>query len=777
MDKDFLNRLLQTFKSEAAEYIQNISLAIADAGTETPENFELKIEEVYRQAHSLKGAARAVGLQDIESACQNMENVFSAVKRREKNLTRGIVDVLLRMLDNLTNYLDTSNEKERLDVVLELDNDVDLLNEFLTSVAGMKVGEAEEAPPAPPQIVIAPAPNSRPAPVKEYDPVPAPDDHRSSREIHSLDGSTQFDVFRVPGSKLDSLFTQTQELLFSKLAFEAVRKEADETTNLISEFKKSASELEHLRIDLMTSDFAMTKADSALFELLYDKIEKTSSLLTELNSKMKRLSADTAANTGNLDTNLFRLMEDVKGILMTPFSNRLNTFPKMIREISRDLGKEVAFKMQGAEIEIDKRILDAIKDPLIHVLRNSIDHGIEKPITRRNLGKPEEGRLDLKISSGDGNIIQIVIEDDGQGIDPKKVKEAAVKRNIITEAEAAKLTSRQAIDLIFVSDVSTSPVITDLSGRGLGMAIVKEKLENLDGEILVETHIGTGTKITLSVPLYITTMRGIIVSASGRYFAIPTSKVERVVRVSDSEIKTVESKKTIIYNGQPISYIELYRILGLPAVDRSSEDELKTCLVFFSAGRLSAVSIERIVNETEILLKPFTLPIKKIRNLLGAAILGDGKLIPVINPQDLVMSIEKFSGAEVTPGVQAIRKAGKNILVADDSLTSRMLIKDILETNGYLVRTAVDGLDALTLLKTASFDLLVSDVEMPRMSGFELTAEIRRDAKLANLPVILVTGLSRREDRERGIDAGANAYIVKGSFEQSNLLETISRMI
>lgn len=694
---------------------------------------------------------------------------------------KTVNSTLLKMFDSLSDYLSATNEKQRLEVVIELDEDAEKLTAFLHTVDTPIT--PSDFPFIQPRIPEEEAAETVPAFTDLTSEGGIPDGIAQKEEIiqeretlAEVPPPSQLDVFRVPGSRLDMLFSQIQELIFSKLAFESINKEIGEASELLHELKKNSIELGKLKSDLAAPDVVSAVDTPELTDTIYGRLEQTVSMLTELGRQIKQISGEASTNTNKLSGDLFRLMEDVKEILLTPFSNRLNVFPKMIRDISRDLGKEISFRMTGTELEIDKRILDEIKDPLVHLLRNSIDHGIESPETRAAAGKPREGKVELIISSGEGNTVQISVRDDGQGIDHEKVKNAAIKRNLLSREAASKLNRRQALDLIFASDVSTAQVITDLSGRGLGMAIVKEKVENLDGEIIVDTTVGNGTTITLSLPVYVSTLRGIIVSASGREFAIPTSKVERVMRINPEEIKTVENRETIIFNGLPIAYTELSRLLELP-FNNQSDGKYKTCLVFSSAGRLSAVGIEKILDETEILLKPFAPPVKKIKNLLGTAVLGNGKLVPVINPQDIGISMEKSGGILKTYSSPDVRRREKNVLVADDSLTSRMLLKDILETNGYVVRTAVDGAEALSILRGSNFDLVVSDVEMPRMSGFALTSEIRKDPRLTSLPVILVTSLSRKEDREKGIDCGASAYIVKGSFEQSNLLDTITRLI
>jgi two-component system chemotaxis sensor kinase CheA len=381
------------------------------------------------------------------------------------------------------------------------------------------------------------------------------------------------------------------------------------------------------------------------------------------------------------------------------------------------------------------------------------------------------------VSHMDGNKIDILLSDDGIGMDMQALKDASIKRGIISSEDAAKLTDKDMPAIVFQSGVSTSPIITDLSGRGLGLAIVREKIEKLGGQIMLETHRHTGTSFRMTLPLTLITFRGLFVSVAEREFIIPTTNVEKVVRVKRDEIKTVENRDTLSLNGMTISLLRLADVLEL--TEKNGDRPMMTVLVLESQGKRIGFIANKVLNEQEFLIKSLSQPLARIRNIAGATILGSGKVSPVLNISDLMKSAAKAAVSGPKPG-RAEAKGEviqKSVLVVEDSITSRMLLKNILETSGYLVVTAVDGIDAMTLLKTEKFDAVVSDVDMPRMNGFNLTEKIRGDKKLAELPVVLVTALESREDRERGIDVGANAYIVKSSFDQSNLLEVIRRLI
>jgi two-component system chemotaxis sensor kinase CheA len=329
---------------------------------------------------------------------------------------------------------------------------------------------------------------------------------------------------------------------------------------------------------------------------------------------------------------------------------------------------------------------------------------------------------------------------------------------------------------MFLSGVSTSPIITEISGRGLGLAIVREKAEKLGGRVAVQTQAGQGTTLQILLPLTLATFRGTLVQAAGQAFVIPTTNIERVGRVRVAEIKTVENNETIALDGRAVALVRLANVLELPA-GAATEDEpvWLTFVVVTSGEKRIAFGVEAVLGAQEVLVKTLRKPLVRVRNIVGATVLGSGAAVLILNVADLLLSAVKVRPVAKSMPARVLER--KALLVVEDSITSRMLLKNILESAGYRVRTAVDGLDALSLLKTEPFDGVVSDVEMPRLNGFSLTEKIRADRKLAELPVVLVTALGTQEDRERGVDVGANAYIVKRSFDQSNLLEALRRLV
>jgi two-component system, chemotaxis family, sensor kinase CheA len=465
---------------------------------------------------------------------------------------------------------------------------------------------------------------------------------------------------------------------------------------------------------------------------------------------------------------------------MQPFSSLLEVFPKLARDLARARGKEVEVVIHRGDIEIDRQILEEMKEPLIHIVRNCIDHGIEAPQERERKRKPRRGTVTVAISQKNGSEVELLVSDDGTGIDATRVKSAAQKLGLIAQGEPDRLNAQEALSLIFQSGVSTSPTITDISGRGLGLAIVREKAEKLGGVISVDTSPDVGTTFRIVLPLTLAAFRGVLVQVAEHLFVLPLTQVERVMRVNKAEITTVESRETLQLNGQVVSLVRLEDALGLPGKNATdaSVDNIPV-VVLAAAEKRIAFAVGAVLGEQEVLVKRLGPQLSRVRNIAGATVLGTGQVVPVLNVPDVLKSAVRASAAAASPGMTAVEREGagrKSVLIVEDSVTTRMLLKNLLETAGYRVRTAVDGVDGLAQLRSGAVDIVVSGVDMPRMNGFDLTAQIRGDKKFADVPVVLVTTLASPADRERGMQVGANAYLMKSGFDQSDLLAVIQRL-
>ncbi len=749
---EFAKRLLETFRVEADEHLKNITSGLIKLEKDPDLQIKVEIiETVFREAHSLKGAARAVNLTDIETICQSLESVFSVMKRREIHLVPFVFDILHQAVDIL-NELNLPFSKEAI-------ADKDKIAKIIAKIAGIEMGQAGLLNDIP-----------------ETPAIQADELARRQKPLPS-------DTIRISVEKMDTLLRQGEEMLSVKLMADQHLEDIAELIHMFEQWHKEWSKIYPTICDVRRLQERNDKQGKKgrtddkhnykvleFGDLMHDNMKALESKLT----KLRRTGDHHRYTTEEMVDNL---LDEMKKILVLPFSTLLEAFPKFVRDLSHDQSKDIDLAISGEEIEIDRRILEEMRVVFIHLLRNAIDHGIEKPEVRLRNKKSPRGKIKIMVSRMDGNKIDILLSDDGNGMDMQLLKDAAIKSGIISLEDAAKLTDQDMPAIVFLSGVSTSPIITDISGRGLGLAIVREKIEKLGGQIVLDTRRHTGTSFRMTLPPTLVTFRGLLVSAAEREFIIPTTNVERVVRVKRDEIKTVENRDTLSLNGFTIPLLRLVDILELTG--KNGDLPMMTVLVLESQGKRISFSVDEVLNEQEVLIKSLSQPLSRVRNIAGATILGSGKVAPVLNVSDLMKSAAKAAVYGPKPGMceakgEVIRNS---ILVVEDSITSRMLLKNILETSGYLVVTAVDGIDAMTLLKTEKFDIVISDVDMPRMNGFNLTEKIRGDKKLSELPVVLVTALESREDKEHGIDVGANAYIVKSSFDQSNLLEVIRRLI
>ena len=760
-DEDLLKKLLPMFKIEAQDHLRVISSGLIRIEKSEPENQAEIIETIYRESHSLKGAARSVNRSDIVAICQSMENVFSAWKREEIAPSPRILDLLHQTVDrasDLITELEISHAGKsgvgeiirKLEEAALQKHNVSGREDRTDLRSDSRAGEHEEGEEKTPGVDSIPKTSTF---IPETPPVivPAP-----------LSTGT----IRISTAKLDALLLQAEEMLSVKLAAGQRALELKELKNSLAQWKKEMGKKKSFK----TTHGRQTPGEAR------DKGE-AGSFLTSFEGGLTKLIKAAEYDQRSIAVMVDALLDDMKKTLMLPFSSFLESFPRFVRDLSRDAGKEVELNIEGGEIEIDRRVLDEMKVPLIHLVRNCIDHGIEMPADRKKKNKAARGNIKISVSSRDGSI-EIAVCDDGAGIDALKVSSAAQKCGVISREEASRLGAYETLFLVFRSGVTTSPIITDISGRGLGLAIVREKVEKLNGAISIDTQPDIGTSFRMVVPLTLATFRGVLVRVAGHLFVLPSANVERVARVRKDEIQTVENRETLSLDGHAVSLVRLGAVLEFETTPGRvyGDGPYVQIAVLGSAGKRMAFLVDEVLQEQEILVKNLGPQLSRVRNIAGATLLGTGKVAPIINVHDLMISAVKVAPTPAETIVGGPQKR-LSVLVVEDSITARTLLKTILESAGYEVATAVDGIDAFTALKTSEFNLVVSDVEMPRMNGFDLTAKIRTDTRLSDLPVVLVTALESREDRERGIDVGANAYVVKSSFEQSNLLEVIRRLI
>ncbi|MCK5539934.1 MAG: hybrid sensor histidine kinase/response regulator [Deltaproteobacteria bacterium] len=781
-EEELLLRLREAFQAEAGERLSSLfaNLAFFEKAFAVEARNPL-IEVLFREAHSLKGAARAINLSSVEKLCQALESLFSLLKKHNPEPHQALLDLLY----------DSTAFLERLIAEPEVLASETGNGEFIALLG--RLGEVEkggletllsvtgqEVKPEPVvETEVEPHPSvEMPLPDEVVTPLPEP---VKNVAVGAAPGS---ETLRISTTKLDELMLVAEEFISFKLAQHqhllSLRGALQDFPVWEKEWGLVKAESQSLGRTLGDSE-AWTHV-ARFFETNHNFVKNLERQIRDLGGRIER---DRLTQSGLVD----ELLDRVKDVAMLPIETLFLSMPRMVRELGRELGKKVDFEFSGGLIEVDRRVLDEMKDPLIHLLRNAVDHGLETPEIRAAAGKDPAGRILCTVSQSDGSSIDITIVDDGQGIDSEKLKQKAIEQGSLDPQTLASLSQESLLELIFNSGFSTSSIITEISGRGLGMAIVREKIDNLGGRIAVSSKIGAGTTFAIHLPVSIAVCRGIRVNVSGREFIFPSLKVERVLRAEKKSVGLVEGRPTIVDEGQVVPLTDLGALLGLEGKGGkhdNNKDELSLVLVG-SGDRCQALLVDEILGEQEILVKSLGKQLLKVPNIAGATILGSGKVVPILNVKDILEnSAESRKGGRI-PGFTTDDhllmeddhdgESGRRLLVVDDSITSRMLLQNILEASDYQVTTAVDGMAALTLLKSEKFDLVVSDVEMPRMGGFVLTENIRGNESLAEIPVVLVTSLGSREDRERGVAAGANAYIVKGEFDQNNLLQVIERLL
>jgi two-component system chemotaxis sensor kinase CheA len=583
-------------------------------------------------------------------------------------------------------------------------------------------------------------------------------------------------TIRVAPERLDTLMTHAGELSATKLRIERRLMQIEEVFAFWEEWTRE--------VGSGPGQQATRNGRGALDGQLWQRHAERLQKLGEMLGHLKSVADEDTARLHYVSS---EIEQGIHSLRLLPLSTVFNLFPRMVHDLARQQEKEIDLVMEGGETAADKRVLEDIKDPLMHLIRNAIDHGIESPAERERRGKPRGGTIRLKGYQTASNIV-IEVTDDGRGLDLDDLRAAAVKRRMRREEDVAALTPAEVQELIFTSGFSTSPMVTDLSGRGVGLDVVRRNVETLKGTIKVESSPGAGCTMRIQLPVTLAAARVLIAEVDGWPYALPVEAVAGIRLVSPEAVFSIEGRDTIEIDRMPLSVVELSKLLEL-RTKRASQSaqagisqrgfgpEVRACIVISTDHERLGLFVDALLDEQEVVLKPLCPLLARVRNVSGTTILGTGEVCTVLNPQDLIKSARKRRTA------RAAREAAKGpskkhvVLLAEDSITTRTQEKRILESAGYEVVTAVDGLDAFNKLHTRPFDALVSDVQMPNLDGLSLTEKVRQDRRCKDLPVILVTALSSEEDKKRGIEVGANAYITKPAFDQSLLLETLARLI
>ena len=819
------DELREVFKTASEEHLQNLDEGLLYL--EKNPNDAAKIEELLREAHSLKGDAGMLGVKDVATLSHQIEHLLGGLKRQETTLTADLVDRISYGIDAIRQlvyaavtgepceinafhslaYLMGAKPETPTDAISAINREQGTGNREQDEPEGVEPPEEPQAieEPVIDSVPVSP-PDEMPIPVTTVaEPMNAPPPVTISR-----DSTYKIETIRVPTRNLDGLMTQTGELTVTKIRIAHRLNEIEDLVSLWEEWSRDAFVNRFVVHDL-ENNLNRYSSEKGTIGQLQNYYHRSTERLEQLGSLINQLRNTFSEDIARLDIISDELEDGIRTLRLLPLSTIFNLFPRMVRDLARQQRKEIELVISGGETRADKRILEEMKDPLMHILRNAIDHGIETPEERRKSGKPAIAKIELR---GYQTATHIVLEvcDDGWGLDIEKIKQTALKRGICQPEELLGMTPQQIHSLIFAPGFTTRTVVTEVSGRGVGMDVVRTNVERLKGIIQVESSPRKGSVFRIQLGTTLATAHVLIVSVQGISYAIPVEFVQMTKLVQVNEIFAIEGRETIVFEDQPISVAQLADLLEIrwtssqfePESTISQEsksrfslspsliqknpssptmDVASPCIILKVGEEKLGLFVDALVDEQDVVLKPQSQLLKRVRNVAGATILGTGEVCIILSPQDLIKSIRKQAGVISSPIVRSALKVQDNssvkpvILLVEDSITTRTQEKRILEAAGYEVVTAVDGLDGFNKLGTRSFDAVVSDIQMPNLDGLSLVTKIRQNRDYSELPIILVTSLASDEDKRKGAEVGANAYITKASFNQEVLIETLKRLV
>ncbi|HEX4131814.1 MAG TPA: Hpt domain-containing protein [Pirellulales bacterium] len=735
---EIADRLRAAFQIEHKQCVAVIRRVLAEVAQAPGEIGGDRASECFRMAHSLKGAARLCGLLDVARLGERLESLFARVRDQTLTLDQQACSLIASTLDAVKQAmaaLATGGEAPLPAHVLEA----------LEALLGLDSGRP-----------------SRPEPANELS-VPQP-------PVLPL----QLDVVRVTTASLDRLVRSAGQLHVESQRQNRVSQEIQQLCTQIDEMQRQRESLRKAA-EVSLHHFG-TRPELARVGRYLDSVD---SQLRTLASHTRRVRLLQRRNCWQLSLLGDQLQKDVRQARMAPAESVFQGFRKMVRDLARDEAKHLEFSVTGLDAMADRMVLQTLKDPLMHMLRNAVTHGIEHPAERTKRGKSETGRIELRIETC-GNRLRILVDDDGRGIDLARVAEVAAEQGLIARADTGRHAPDELARLIFQPGFSTSGLVTELSGRGIGLSVVSQAVARLQGDVHLCPKSTPGAAIQISVPVSIATHRLLFVACAGQSFAIPLHAIERLLRIKVADIETVERQPIVHFQRDLVPLIGLAQLLRIENPDEQLDgDELQVAILRAGNRRL-AVGFASCVAERDCLVNELDGPAAAITRFAGGVFLEDGTVALVINPAELIGDFK--SAPRMSPiksAAQATELRRSTVLIVDDSFTTRTLEKTLLEAHGYDVRIAVDGIEALAQLDSErhGIDLVISDVQMPRLDGFGLLGEMKADKRLANLPVILVTSLDKTEDQERGLSLGADAYIVKRKFDHEDLLNTIRQII
>jgi len=752
--------LLELFSLEAEAQTQVLSAGLM-ALERNPTQAD-QLEACMRAAHSLKGAARIVGVDAGVSVAHVMEDCLVAAQEGRLRLSAEHIDALLQGTDLLMRIATPGDAGAQATLPVFLAQMASLLDPG-AAPASLPMAMAMPSPTAPvPTLPVEPFPIA-PEPMDvdvELEPAPR-------RKAGKRAGEGAERVLRVTADRLNSLLD-----LSSKSLVETQRLKPYLATlqRLKRMHGQGMQALDGLRMQL---------EDSGQSSEVLEALAQTQRLLVETQQILQQQAADLDEFGWQASQRAQLLYDTALACRMRPFADVLAGQSRMVRDLGRSLGKPVRLVIEGEKTQVDRDVLEKLEAPLTHLLRNAVDHGIELPERRLLAGKAQEGVIRLRASHQAG-MLSLELIDDGAGIDLERLRSAIVERAMSPADTVARMSEAELITFLFLPGFSLRDKVTEVSGRGVGLDAVQHMIRELRGSIELTQLAGQGCRFHLQVPLTLSVVRSLVVEVGGEAYAFPLAHIERTLEVTAEQIVQIEGRQHFWHEGRHIGLVAASQLLNRPA-GQADESSLRV-VVIREREQLYGVAVERLIGERVLVVMPLDPRLGKVQDISSGALLDDGSVVLIVDVEDLLRSVEKLlstgSLERIERGNSGTRGlARKRILVVDDSLTVRELQRKLLGNRGYEVAVAVDGMDGWNALRGEDFDLLITDIDMPRMDGIELVTLVRRDQRLQSLPVMVVSYKDREEDRRRGLDAGADYYLAKASFHDDALLDAVVELI
>ncbi|WP_149707996.1 chemotaxis protein CheW [Campylobacter concisus] len=776
---DDMKEIMEDFLIEAFELIEQIDHDLVELES-NPEDLEL-LNRIFRVAHTVKGSSSFLNFDVLTELTHHMEDVLNKARKGELKITPDIMDVVLESVDMMKGLLESIRDNGS-DAAAGID-----IKNICVRLTQISEGEAPSA------AAEAPAAAPAPEPVKEPEPATPAEEAApevSDAELSKLsDSEVEAEIERLlKVRKAEDQARRASKGIAPKSPEEiapaasaapapapkpAPSRERDADKKVPAASSGAVAQEQTIRVEVKRLDHLMNLIGELVLGKnrllkIYDDVEERyegEKFLEELNQVVSSLSLVTT------DIQLA-----VMKTRMLPIAKVFNKFPRMIRDLSRDLGKQIDLEISGEETELDKSIVEEIGDPLVHIIRNSCDHGIEDPETRKAMGKPEKGLVQLK-AYNEGNHIVVEIVDDGKGLDADMLKSKSIEKGIITEREADAMSEKEAFGLIFRPGFSTAAKVTNVSGRGVGMDVVKTNIEKLNGIIDIESEVGKGTVMKLKIPLTLAIIQSLLVGTQEEFYAIPLASVLETVRVPIDDIYTIDGKNVLRLRDEVLSLVRLSDVFGVEKVFDGG-DHTYVVIIGVAEAKLGII-VDTLVGQEEIVIKSMGDYLQNIPGIAGATIRGDGRVTLIIDVgamMEMAKDIKVDIRAEIEDSTKAKEKPSDyKVLIVDDSKMDRTIMQKALEPTGVTIIEATNGVEALNVIKSGehSFDAILIDIEMPRMDGYTLAGEIRKYSKYRTLPLIAVTSRTSKTDRLRGVEVGMTEYITKPY--SSEYLENVVR--